>query len=188
VLIVGIRESARANTVMVVLKLAILFFVVVLTILYGQTRIMFAMTRDGLLPRGFGSLTARRTPARITLTFAVLTAVLAAFVPLTEIAKLVNIGTLFAFLIVNLGVIVLRRTQPDLPRGFRVPLVPLFPLIGAGLCIYLMTRLEAVTWLRFGIWLVVGLVLYSAYGRTHSRLQRGEPAAGPPGREPVAPA
>jgi basic amino acid/polyamine antiporter, APA family len=154
---------------------------VVLTILYGQTRIMFAMTRDGLLPRGFGSLSARRTPARITLTFAVLTAALAAFVPLTQIAKLVNIGTLFAFLIVNLGVIVLRRTQPDLPRGFRVPLVPFFPLIGAGLCIYLMTRLEAVTWLRFGIWLVVGLVLYFAYGRTHSRLQRGE---GPPPADP----
>jgi APA family basic amino acid/polyamine antiporter len=113
----------------------------------------------------------------MTLVFAVLTAALAAFVPLTEIAKLVNIGTLFAFLIVNLGVIVLRRTQPDLHRGFRVPLVPLFPLIGAGLCIYLMTRLEAVTWLRFGIWLVIGLVLYFTYGRTHSRLQRGE---GPP--------
>jgi APA family basic amino acid/polyamine antiporter len=161
---------------------------VVLTLLYGQTRIMFAITRDGLLPRGFGRLNARRTPARMTMIFAVLTAALAAFVPLTEIAKLVNIGTLFAFLIVNLGVIVLRRTQPDLQRGFRVPLVPLLPLIGAGLCIYLMTRLEALTWLRFGVWLVVGLVLYFAYGRTHSRLQRGEavPPAGV-GNGPLAP-
>jgi APA family basic amino acid/polyamine antiporter len=98
---------------------------------------------------------------------------LAAFVPLSEIAKLVNIGTLFAFLIVNIGVIVLRRTQPDMERGFRVPLVPVFPLIGAALCIYLMTKLEAITWVRFGIWLVLGLVIYFFYGRNHSVLQRG---------------
>ncbi len=147
---------------------------VTLTILYGQTRIFFAMSRDGLLPDMFARLSARRTPWVTTLIFGVLTAVLAAFVPLTEIAKLVNIGTLFAFLIVNIGVIVLRRLEPDLERGFRVPFVPFFPLIGAGLCIYLMTRLEVVTWLRFGIWLVLGLIIYAAYGRTHSRLQRGE--------------
>jgi APA family basic amino acid/polyamine antiporter len=147
---------------------------VVLTVLYGQTRIMFAMTRDGLLPRGFGKLSRRRTPVRITLTFGLLIAVLAAFIPLSEIAKLVNIGTLFAFVLVNIGVIVLRRTQPDLERGFRVPFVPWFPLIGVALCIYLMTKLEAATWLRFGFWLLVGLLIYGAYGRTHSRLQRGE--------------
>jgi basic amino acid/polyamine antiporter, APA family len=147
---------------------------VVLTVLYGQTRIMFAMTRDGLLPRGFGKLSKRQTPVRITLTFGLMIAILAAFVPLSEIAKLVNIGTLFAFVLVNVGVIVLRRTQPDLERGFRVPFVPVFPIIGIVLCIYLMSKLEAETWLRFGAWLVVGLVIYFAYGRTHSRLQRGE--------------
>ena len=154
---------------------------VVLTILYGQTRIMYSMTRDGLLPRGYGKLSARRTPVRITLSFGIAIAVLAAFVPLTEIAKLVNIGTLFAFLLVNIGVIILRRTKPDLERGFRVPFVPVFPLIGSALCIYLMTKLEGVTWLRFGIWLVLGLILYFIYGRTHSRLQRGdlEPAPEP---------
>jgi basic amino acid/polyamine antiporter, APA family len=158
---------------------------VTLTVLYGQTRIMFAMSRDGLVPRWVSTLSPRRTPARITAFFAVLVAIIAAFVPLTEIAKLVNIGTLFAFLIVNLGVIVLRRTAPDMDRSFRVPLVPIFPLIGAALCIYLMTKLEAVTWLRFFAWLAVGLVIYFAYGRTHSRLQRGEqgpPAAVEPGR------
>ncbi|MBI5105560.1 MAG: amino acid permease [Solirubrobacterales bacterium] len=156
---------------------------VVLTVLYGQTRIMFAMTRDGLLPRAWGKLSARRTPVRITAAFGLGIAVLAAFVPLTEIAKLVNIGTLFAFLLVNIGVIVLRRTQPDLERGFRVPFVPVFPLIGSALCIYLMTKLEAETWLRFGAWLIAGLAIYGLYGRTHSRLQRGEdltqPASGP---------
>jgi basic amino acid/polyamine antiporter, APA family len=150
---------------------------VTLTVLYGQTRIMFAMSRDGLVPRWVGTLSPRRTPARITAVFGILVALVAAFVPLTEIAKLVNIGTLFAFLIVNLGVIVLRRTAPDMERSFRVPLVPWFPLIGAALCIYLMTKLELVTWLRFGAWLAVGIVIYFVYGRTHSRLRRGAEAA-----------
>jgi APA family basic amino acid/polyamine antiporter len=150
---------------------------VVLTILYGQTRIMFAMTRDGLLPRSYGKLSSRRTPVRITLSFGIGIAILAAFVPLSEIAKLVNIGTLFAFVLVNIGVIVLRRTQPDLERGFRVPFVPLLPLIGTALCIYLMTKLEAQTWLRFGIWLAIGLAIYFTYGLRHSRVQRGEDAA-----------
>jgi len=147
---------------------------VTLTILYGQTRIFFAMSRDGLLPAAFARLSARRTPWITTLVFGIATALMAALLPLSEIAKLVNIGTLFAFLIVNIGVIVLRRTQPDLERGFRVPFVPVFPLIGAALCIYLMTRLELVTWLRFGGWLVLGIVIYIFYGRFHSRLQRGE--------------
>jgi APA family basic amino acid/polyamine antiporter len=149
---------------------------VTLTILYGQTRILFAMTRDGLLPKALGRLSSRRTPVRITFAVATLAAVLAAFVPLSEIAKLVNIGTLFAFLIVNLGVIVLRRTEPGMERGFRVPFVPVFPLIGAALCVYLMSRQGAVTWLRFGVWLVLGLVVYAVYGRRHSRL-RAETAA-----------
>jgi basic amino acid/polyamine antiporter, APA family len=147
---------------------------VTLTVLYGQTRIMFAMSRDGLVPRWVGTLSPRRTPARITAVFGVLVAIIAAFVPLSEIAKLVNIGTLFAFLIVNIGVIVLRRTAPDMDRSFRVPMVPLFPIIGGALCIYLMTKLEGVTWLRFFGWLAAGLIIYFLYGRTHSRLQRGD--------------
>jgi len=148
---------------------------VVLTILYGQTRIMFAMCRDGLLPRSFAKISEkRRTPVRITATFGILIAALAAFVPLEEIAKLVNIGTLFAFVITNIGVIVLRRTRPDLERGFRVPFVPLFPLIGAILALFLMKYLERDTWIRFGIWLAIGFVIYFAYGRRHSLLQRGK--------------
>jgi APA family basic amino acid/polyamine antiporter len=148
---------------------------VVLTVLYGQTRIMFAMCRDGLLPRGFAAVhPRRRTPVRITATFGVLIAIVAAFVPLAEIAKLVNIGTLFAFVITNIGVIVLRRTRPDLERSFRVPFVPVFPLIGAALALFLMKYLERATWLRFGAWLLVGLVIYFLYGRRHSRLRQGE--------------
>ena len=151
---------------------------VVLTILYGQTRIMFAMSRDGLVSPWFSKVSAvRRTPWLTTLCFGVLIAGLAAVVPLSEIVKLVNIGTLFAFVLVNVGVIVLRRTKPDLERGFRVPFVPVFPIIGILLCIYLMTKLDGATWLRFFIWLAVGLVIYFAYGRSHSRLQRGETVA-----------
>jgi APA family basic amino acid/polyamine antiporter len=146
---------------------------VVLTILYGQTRVAFAMGRDGLIPERLGTVWERtRTPALLTLVFAVPIALLAAFVPLKEIAELVNIGTLFAFLIVNVAVIWLRRSKPDMERGFRVPLVPVVPLIGAALCIYLMTKLPLETWLRFGLWLLLGLVIYGVYGYRNSRLRR----------------
>jgi APA family basic amino acid/polyamine antiporter len=145
---------------------------VVLTILYGQTRIFYAMSRDGLLPEWFASVWERtKTPALITLVVGLLAASIAAFVPLAEIAKLVNIGTLFAFLIVNVGVIVLRRARPELERGYRVPFVPVLPLIGAGLCIFLMTYLDGQTWVRFGIWMGLGLLIYAVYGYRHSRLR-----------------
>ena len=123
---------------------------------------------------GFGKLwEARKTPVVLTLLVALLAGVLAAFVPLKSLAELVNIGTLFAFLVVNVGVIVLRRTKPQLERGFRVPFVPLFPIIGAALCVYLMTKLPWETWERFGIWLAIGMALYFLYGRRHSRLRAG---------------
>jgi basic amino acid/polyamine antiporter, APA family len=148
---------------------------VVLTILYGQTRIMFAMCRDGLMPRNFAKVNDKtKTPIRITATFGVLIAIVAAFVPLTEIVKLVNIGTLFAFIVVNIGVIILRRTKPDLERGFRVPFVPVFPIIGSILCVYLMRYLSLETWLRFLGWMAFGLVIYFIYGIRHSRLRQGE--------------
>jgi APA family basic amino acid/polyamine antiporter len=158
---------------------------VVLTILYGQTRITFAMCRDGLLPQGLARLTKRRTPWLITLIFGALAAAFAAFIPLSELAELVNIGTLFAFILVNVGVIWLRRTKPDAERPFRVPFVPVFPIIGTLLCIYLMTKLSGATWWRFGIWLVVGLVIYAVYGFRHSRLRRGE-VVDPSASEPAA--
>jgi basic amino acid/polyamine antiporter, APA family len=148
---------------------------VVLTFFYGQTRIFYAMSRDGLVPTWFTKLTPRRVPARITIPVGVLTAIGAAVIPLKDLAELINIGTLFAFVLVNFGVIYLRRAEPNLERGFRAPLVPLFPLIGVGLCIYLMTKLQQATWWRFGIWMVVGLVVYFLYSRAHSRLRRGEP-------------
>jgi basic amino acid/polyamine antiporter, APA family len=148
---------------------------VVLTILYGQTRIFFAMCRDGLMPRRWAYVHPKtRTPVYITAGFGTLIAIIAAFVPLTEIVKLVNIGTLFAFVLVNIGVIILRRTRPDLKRGFRVPFVPVFPIIGTLLCLYLMRYLDRDTWIRFVGWLLLGLIIYFVYGRRHSRLRRGE--------------
>jgi APA family basic amino acid/polyamine antiporter len=151
---------------------------VVLTFFYGQTRIFFSMARDGLVPTWFTKLTTRRTPARITIPVGMITAIGAAVIPLSQLAELINIGTLFAFVIVNAGVIYLRRTEPDLERGFRTPFVPVFPLIGIALCIYLMTKLQAATWWRFGIWMIVGLVVYAAYSHSHSRLRRGEEPVG----------
>jgi APA family basic amino acid/polyamine antiporter len=148
---------------------------VVLTILYGQTRIMFAMSRDGLVPRKLSRVSERTgTPVVLTIGFALFIAAIAAVVPLKDIALLVNIGTLFAFVLVNIGVIILRRTRPDMERGFRVPWVPVVPIIGCLLCVYLMTRLTGPTWIRFGVWMALGLVIYFVYGRKHSRLRQAE--------------
>jgi APA family basic amino acid/polyamine antiporter len=146
----------------------------VLTVLYAQTRILFAMCRDGLLPQGFARVWQRtRTPALVTAALGSLIAAVAAVIPLGHLVELVNIGTLFAFLVVNIAIIVLRRTRPDLPRSFRVPLVPWFPLIGAATCVYLMSTLAAVTWIGFAVWFVVGIAVYAAYGHSHSRLRGG---------------
>jgi APA family basic amino acid/polyamine antiporter len=143
------------------------------------------MSRDGLLPLRLCKVNeTTRTPILLTAVFGVLIAILAALVPLAEIAKLVNIGTLFAFFLVNIGVIVLRRTKPEMKRGFRVPLVPVVPIIGAALCLFLMKYLDGATWLRFGVWMVLGLVVYALFGYRHSRLRRngrGDPAPAPEG-------
>ena len=151
---------------------------VMLVILYGQTRIFFAMCRDGLLPERLADIHKRYgTPAKLTIGLGVLIAILAAVVPLTEIVKLVNIGTLFAFVLVNVGVIVLRRTRPEMPRPFKVPLSPVLPILGIAFAVFLMTDLPLSTWVRFVIWLVVGIVIYLVYGYSHSRLRHHYPDA-----------
>jgi APA family basic amino acid/polyamine antiporter len=144
---------------------------VILVILYGQSRIFFAMCRDGLLPKSLAKVHPRYgTPARLTAILGVAIAILAALIPLNEIVKLVNIGTLFAFVLVNIGVIVLRRTRPDLPRSYRVPFNPWFPLIGIAFAVYLMVDLPVSTWIRFVVWLLVGLVIYAVYGFRRSKV------------------
>jgi APA family basic amino acid/polyamine antiporter len=142
------------------------------TVFYGQTRIFFAMARDGLMPRGLAQVNPRTgTPVKLTFGMGILIAALAAVVPLSEIVKLVNIGTLFAFLLVNVGVIILRRTHPDMERPFRVPFVPVFPIIGILLILYLVKQLPGETWIRFVVWMLIGFGIYYFYGRHHSRLQ-----------------
>lgn len=152
---------------------------VVLVIMYGQTRIFFAMCRDGLLPQRLAKVNQRYgTPARLTIVLGVLIAILAALVPLSEIVKLVNIGTLFAFVLVNIGVIVLRRTRPEMPRPYRVPWSPVLPLLGIAFAIYLMADLPWDTWVRFVVWLLIGVVIYWLYGYRNSRLRREESTPG----------
>jgi basic amino acid/polyamine antiporter, APA family len=154
---------------------------VVLVIMYGQTRIFFAMCRDGLLPERLAAVNQRYgTPAKLTIVLGVLIAILAALVPLSEIVKLVNIGTLFAFVLVNIGVIILRRTRPDMPRPYRVPWSPVLPILGILFAVYLMTDLPWDTWVRFVVWLAIGIIIYFAYGYRNSRMRK-EAAAGTPG-------
>jgi APA family basic amino acid/polyamine antiporter len=148
---------------------------VVLILMLGQSRVLFAMSRDHLLPPSIGKVHPRYgTPYRITIGTGVVVAILAGFLPISTLAELVNIGTLFAFILVSIAVIILRRTRPDLPRAFRVPLVPALPIVSALACLWLMLNLPAETWLRFVIWMVLGLLLYFVYGRRHSRVAARE--------------
>ena len=144
---------------------------VVLTLMTGATRLIFAMSRDNLLPIGLAKVHPTfRTPYIITMIVTVVCALTAAFTPVGDLEQMVNIGTLTAFVLVSIGVIVLRRKRPDLKRSFRVPLVPVLPIISALVCLYLTLNLELMTWVRFLVWLAIGLVIYFAYSYSHARL------------------
>jgi APA family basic amino acid/polyamine antiporter len=144
---------------------------VMLVLYYGLTRILFAMGRDGLLPPYLGHVNPRtQTPVRVIVICGVLMMVIAGFIPLGELAELVNIGTLAAFVMVCIGVIVLRRTRPDMHRPFVTPFSPLVPFLGALSCGALMAFLPVHTWERFIIWLAIGMVIYFGYSVRHSRL------------------
>lgn len=144
---------------------------VMLVLYYGLTRVFLAMARDGLLPPLFARVNRRtHTPIRVIIVSGLVMATVAGLTPIGEVAELVNIGTLAAFLLVCLGVVSLRYSHPDLHRPFRTPWSPVVPLLGALACLYLMLNLPLVTWLRFGIWLVLGMFVYFLYSRHHSRL------------------
>lgn len=151
--------------------------VVVLILMLGQTRVAFAMARDGLLPPVLAKVhPTYGTPYVMTAITGVGVALLSGFVDFATLGDLVSIGTLFAFMLVSVGVLVLRRTRPDLPRAFRTPAVYLVSTLSVLLCGYLMLNLIGETWVRFFVWMAIGLVVYFAYGRTHSRLARAEQA------------
>ncbi|GAA2321199.1 amino acid permease [Streptomyces caniferus] len=144
---------------------------VCMILLLGQSRVFFAMSRDGLLPRIFSRSHPRfGTPYRSTLVLGGVVAVVSGFTSIDELAELVNIGTLFAFVVVAVGVVLLRRSRPDLPRSFRTPWVPVVPALSVLASVWLMLNLPAETWVRFAIWMIIGFGVYFLYGRSHSRL------------------
>jgi len=145
---------------------------VLLVFQLGQPRIFFSMARDGLLPQWAAKVHPRyQTPHVTTILTGVFVAVFATFSNINEVIELTNIGTLFAFVLVSLGVIVLRYTDPNRKRPFRTPFVPFVPLAAIVMCTYLMLALPVVTWIRFAVWLAIGLVFYAVYGYRHSRLR-----------------
>jgi len=174
-------EATPFPAAQLVVSLAILIglTVVVMILSLGQSRVAFAMSRDNLLPLWFSRVHSRFcTPYRITIITGVVAALLAFWLPLVTLGELVNIGTLAAFVLVSIGIIVLRRTRPDLPRAFKVPGYPVVPILAALLCFLLMGFLTLGTWVRFFVWMAVGLVVYFAYSRSHSRLAGGESSVG----------
>ncbi|OBK44862.1 amino acid permease [Mycobacterium sp. 1081908.1] len=151
-------------------------FTVTLVTMYGQTRILFAMGRDGLLPTSFAAVNARTmTPVKNTTIVAVATGTLAAFVPLDKLADMVSIGTLTAFIVVSAGVIILRVREPDLPRAFKVPGYPVTPALSVLACGYIMVSLHWYTWIAFSGWIAVALIFYFVWGRHHSALNEETP-------------
>jgi APA family basic amino acid/polyamine antiporter len=147
---------------------------VLLVFQLGQPRIFFSMARDGLLPPSFAKVHPRfRTPHVTTILTGVAVGVCAMFTSIDEMVDLTNIGTLFAFILVCIGILILRTREPDRPRAFRAPLVPFVPALGVVSCLYLMLGLPWITWLRFGIWLALGLVIYFLYGYKRSGLRQG---------------
>ena len=150
----------------------------IITVLFsfslGASRVWFAISRDGLLPSWFAHTNAKQSPNRPVWIVGVVAAAIAGFVPIGSAAELTNIGILLAFVVVSVAVIVLRYRQPDLPRTFRTPFMPVTPLVGIAFSIWLVTKLQVLTWVRFIVWFLIGVVIYAGYGYRHAKLGRGE--------------
>lgn len=157
----------------VILAILIGYTSVILVDLLGQSRVFYSMSRDGLLPQVFSRLHPRfATPSRSNVVLCVFISLFAGFVPIKVVGEMTSIGTLLAFVMVCLGVLILRKTQPDVPRAFRTPFVPLVPILGILTCLAMMLSLPGDTWLRLIVWLAIGFAIYFGYGRKHSLLRR----------------
>jgi APA family basic amino acid/polyamine antiporter len=168
----GSPKLINASRFIVALGAVIAMSSVLLVFQLGQPRIFMSMARDGLLPKFFCKVHPKfKTPYIGTILTGTFVGSFAAFANIAEVVDLTNIGTLFAFILVSAGVIVLRYKEPDRVRPFRAPWVPITPMISILSCLYLMLQLPRITWIRFFIWLVLGLVIYFAYGASHSRLR-----------------
>ena len=150
---------------------------VILVMLLGQSRVFFSMSKDGLLPRVFSAVHPKfQTPVKNNTMFLVFVSLFAAFVPARVVGEMTSIGTLFAFILVCIGIIVMRKQMPDAPRAFKTPLVPLVPILGIFTCFFMMAFLPLDTWIRLIVWMLLGVVIYFGYGRTHSKLAKSTSA------------
>lgn len=147
---------------------------VILVMLMGQSRVFFSMSKDGLIPKVFSDVHPKfRTPAKNNFLFMLFVSLFAAFVPARVVGEMTSIGTLFAFILVCIGVIVMRRKMPDAPRAFRTPLVPLVPILGIAVCLFMMVFLPPDTWIRLIVWMLIGFDMYLFYGMKNSLLNGG---------------
>jgi APA family basic amino acid/polyamine antiporter len=146
---------------------------VILVMLLGQSRVFFSMSRDGLLPKVFSDIHPRfLTPWRCNLIFMIFVSLFSGFLPISKLGHMTSIGTLLAFVIVCVGVVVMRKTNPDAPRPYRTPLVPIVPFLGVAACLVMMVSLDWETWVRLVVWLVIGLAIYFGYSTKHSHLRQ----------------
>ena len=147
---------------------------VILVMLMGQSRVFFSMSKDGLIPKIFSSVNPKtQTPAKSNLLFMVFVSAFAAFVPARVVGEMTSIGTLFAFILVCIGILVMRKKMPELPRAFKTPFVPVVPILGIGVCLFMMVFLPMDTWIRLLVWMLIGLDIYLVYGARNSHLGNG---------------
>jgi len=166
---------SRALQVSIVIGIIGGYTSVILVMLLGQSRVFYSMSRDGLLPSVFCHLHPKwQTPYRCNMIFMVFVSLFSGFLPISVVGDMTSIGTLLAFVIVCIGIIVMRKTNPNAARPYKTPFVPIVPILGVIVCLSMMVLLDLATWIRLVVWLAIGMGIYFGYSRSHSHLSRGE--------------